>query len=896
MISNYNFGTRLAFGFGAVILLLAMVGGFAQFGLHELSDLNRRMFQHPFRVSNTVRRIDANIIRIHRAMKDVALAENASQIDSAESLVGQLEQAILRDFQIVETYFLGDKAMLRRASDMFQKWKPLRDEVFRLKRDGRAREAAEITKGREAVHVERISASMKNLTDFAEMKAREFYDHTRTQMLFMTRLLWIVAGGAILIALLFTVYISRSVVRPVKEIAAAAEEIADGRIDVPISHHGPDEIGQMANSLRRMLSGIIGEGLSIRRGIPFVFWMADTTLTLTFLNDPARQRAQRLTGTPPDNIADRLTVGEVWRDRNTRTAELARICLETAKPQSGEAEYRLGEESLYSRLEISPLRDMDGHIRGVMGLEMDITGIRKAQQEIQSSEERFRTIVERAPYPVLLAEPDGRPLLVNEAFTEVLGYTLHHFPSADSWWLSAYPDRNYRDDVIRLWRLDVALLERDGGEAPTREWRVRALNGSEHILEQRMVALGDHILVAMADYTDIITVQESLLKAKDEAEAANRAKSEFLANMSHEIRTPLNGVLGMLQLLEAENISPAQHSYVNKALNSGRSLLRLISDILDFSRMEAGALELRDEPFDLRRTFQELHAMFSVQLGEDVVTLDMNIDESVPPALIGDEARLRQILFNLVGNSVKFTHQGNISVSASAVRTEGGLFRVHMLISDTGVGIPVEKQNSVFDPFTQVEGSFARSYQGTGLGLGIVSRLVDHFGGSLFLCSQPGEGTTFRISLPFAPAKHEGKSKKRTERKESGGSHLLLAEDDPTNRDTAQAMLSRLGHSIDVAENGMEALKMLAENTYDCVLMDVRMPVMDGLEATRRIRSGDRQGIDPTIPVIAVTAHAMAGDREQFLSAGMDDYISKPLDMRDLENLLNRVLAFGQRA
>ncbi|MDP2847771.1 MAG: ATP-binding protein [Humidesulfovibrio sp.] len=389
-------------------------------------------------------------------------------------------------------------------------------------------------------------------------------------------------------------------------------------------------------------------------------------------------------------------------------------------------------------------------------------------------------------------------------------------------------------------------------------------------------------------------------QARKEAEAANMAKSEFLANMSHEIRTPLNGVLGMLQLLKEENAPKERSNYIGMAYDSGTRLLALLNDILDISRVEAGQLKLERQPFNPRDLLDTVATMFQSACAKHGLKLIVTPDPLLPEILVGDEARLRQVLFNLVGNAVKFTPKGSVTIEAwasSSVKNSAEV-RFFLSISDTGIGIPEDKLGHVFERFTQVDGSYTRRYQGVGLGLAIVKRLMDLMGGSIDVDSEPGTGTTFLLQIPLAlPQAPLSEQPAGSQRPGPGAAseplRLLLVEDEEVSRISVQVLLTRMGHDVTSAQDGLAGVEAFRQGRYHCILMDIQMPIMNGVEATKTIRALEEQEGRPRVRIIALTAYALPGDREHFIASGMDDYVTKPVQPEALLMALRRAKAAG---
>ena len=535
----------------------------------------------------------------------------------------------------------------------------------------------------------------------------------------------------------------------------------------------------------------------------------------------------------------------------------------------------------------------------------DITDELAARRALQDSERRLRHLIDHLPAGIVLLEASSLKILeANPAARQLLGLPLDHLlgqsfqsflPPAPA---GTSPILEYTRDNDNQER---TLLNASGRRIPVVHSAIRTTLDRQPVILEAFVDISR----LKAAETELQQTNEELRRALDQAneltlkaELANIAKSEFLANMSHEIRTPMSGVIGMTHLLLDTRLDPAQRDYAQTIQNSGQALLTLINDILDLSKIEAGKLEIAPHPFDLASQLNDLCAPFHLQARAKSLRFHTQIPRELPAYVHGDAARLRQILLNLLGNAFKFTAAGEIElrltfISSTLRHSSTPRHLARFSVRDSGPGIPEEKQARLFQKFSQVDASVTRQYGGTGLGLAIARELVTLMGGQIGLFSIVDQGTTFWFEIPLDPVAPDYRPP-APPRSHSGAlpanTRILLAEDNETNQLVALGMLANLGIQADLVQNGAEAIAALATSDYDLVFMDIQMPVMDGISATRAIRDPATGLRDPEIPVIGLSAHALTGDRQDAQSAGFTDYLTKPLDPATLLATLQRWL------
>lgn len=689
-----------------------------------------------------------------------------------------------------------------------------------------------------------------------------------------------IAGGEMALTALFSLLLGTYLTKQLALLKQGAQKLAQGQVGFEVVVRGHDEIADTAeafNNMSRQLRKLYDDIQVSEQRLKAIFDTAsDGIITIDRFGaiqsvNPATNEIfgyldEELLG---QNV--KMLMGSPHRDNHD--GYLANY------HDTGKADV------LGSRREVEGRRQDGSHfpmelvtreisIRGerlFLGITRDITERTKAEDQIR----QLALFPEQNTNPVFRIGPDGTILYANKASKPLLS----------SW-------KTQVGQLIDPECRSIVLKALKDGENNTDE---QICGATVYLLTFVPVVSEGYVNIYGLDITERIEVADALHTAKNQAETANQAKADFLAVMSHEIRTPLNGVIGVLGLLQDTKLDAEQSSLADTGHNSAEALLTIINDVLDFSKMEAGKLDLEETAFDPAKLVAELEDLLRSQAEEKGISFSTHHVEELPPCLIGDPGRLRQILLNLCGNALKFTQTGGISISAFASPADGSVTSVRFEVRDTGIGIPEDRHNELFAEFSTLDASYSRRFGGTGLGLAISKKLVRLMGGEIDFSSQSGAGSTFWIDIPFeignlADLEDSFAESEATIEPQPAGlkRRLLLVEDNATSAMVARKVLEKSGYKVDTAANGREAITAVSTLPYDAVLMDVAMPEMDGFEATSAIR--EMPGERGRIPIIAMTAHAMKGYREKVLAGGMDDYLTKPINRAHLLKKLTKWL------
>ncbi|MDD3275811.1 MAG: PAS domain S-box protein [Kiritimatiellales bacterium] len=611
----------------------------------------------------------------------------------------------------------------------------------------------------------------------------------------------------------------------------------------------------------------------------------DTEGTFTFVNEAFCRFVGRLRG---DLIGNSIHSYIYYDDMAILEKVTGSLVSRRERVVAVEHRMRARTRTAWVQWENIAVFDESGKVVEIQSVGQDITERRRIYEALQESEKRLHFLFEEIPHIAVQGYNVNREAIFwNHASEELYGYSKKDVLG-----------KKIEDLVFPLDQREERVKAFDdwvktGEPIPSGEMMKRTADGRQVAVYSSRLATRNQrgeweMYVIDVDLSELKHASEELVKAKEYAERASRAKSEFLANMSHEIRTPMNGVMGMTTLLLETELTADQRDSIQTIMESTKELMRIIDELLDISRIEAGEVRLHPEPFCMRETVEKVVLLFADRAGRKGVNLSIAIHDSMPKQLLGDSGRVRQILINLVGNALKFTHDGHIQIRMQAER-DGDGWNILADVKDTGIGMTSDLQERIFDKFTQGDTSSKRKYGGAGLGLAITRQLVGLMGGKISVSSEVDKGTTFQFNLKLGAVETDvpvAVVAPVPEKPKQINAQILLVEDNLVNQKVATAMIKKTGCTVTVAPNGARALEQIALKQFDLIFMDCQMPIMDGFETTQAIRQ--MVGEIRDIPIVAMTAHALKEDRQKCIDAGMDDYLSKPVHMESLVAVLQK--------
>ncbi len=896
-----------------------VVAGTAMLGLcavvlvsNEQRQASARLENHTLQMEAAIERFIASVARLQVASRDYALTGDApylARIDVHRASVIEAVEVLVRltvDQPAQHRRVLGLRPLVAQAI-------AVNDELVRAREQHGAAAAAAVLRA----EAPELVSGLREVTDGLEGEERSRLVQRRAETaLNEQRLRWVlVAGALVTIGLMVGAF---SLVHAAQRELQRANEHLEQRVHVRTA-----EVEASAEQLRESERRL----RFLADTMPQLVWTARADGVIESLNLGWREYL----GAQSEAEAMAAYASAVHADDLAATMREWEGMLRERRAAGGEARLRRADgEYRWHLWRAHPEFDGEGEIVRWVGTWTDIHDQKIAEvqleqrvvertTELAASEARFRQAFDFAGIGMAIVGLDGRWLRVNTSICEIVGYAEAELLQ------KTFQDITHPEDLAA----DLALLnELVAGQRRFYQMEKRYFHREGRVVWVRLTVsmVRDqadepvHFVSQIEDITTHKRLEENLARARDQALEASRLKSEFLATMSHEIRTPMNGVIGMTTLLRDTPLSAAQAEYVRTIEASGESLLSIINDILDYSKIEAGRMELEVAPFELRRCVQEALDLFVGTAQEKQIELRPEIGERVPDHWVGDPTRLRQVLVNLLGNALKFSEAGSVVVRAEAepgpaadgrvesehaaasdTRAATGnsklqtpnakLRRLRFSVSDTGIGIPPEGMERLFKSFSQVDASTTRRFGGTGLGLAISKRLTELMGGTMWAESKPGAGSTFYFTVLVEPGAPEAAQPAITDVPRQDKTlgvrqplRLLIAEDNAVNQRVAQLLLKRIGYSATIVANGLEAMAALEVTDYDVILMDVEMPELDGCETTRRIRALRRSKTRPWI--IALTAGAMQGDRERAFVAGMNDFVAKPVRAEALSEAL----------
>tara|TARA_R110001583_G_scaffold74156_5_gene205591 strand:+ start:18712 stop:21705 length:2994 start_codon:yes stop_codon:yes gene_type:complete len=846
-LRNISIGARLSIGFLTLSLLTLGIGILAILNSQQHIKSIDNIFNHPYTISNSVQEIETHIVSIHRSMKDVALAKTKHEIDKAIEQVRRSESEIDRLFTIVSKEFLGDKKDVDIAWDSFKEWKPIRLEVIELSISGNMQDAALITKGKGATHVQLLNKKVSKMKDFANYKAKSFHQSSIDQGNYFNRIITITLILSLLLSSLIAFLITQSIRRPIKSMNFVSKAIQDGNLSIQNTINSDDELDTLGKSINSMTNSLNSK-IKIQNGL--------STINESLIEESdTNQFATKLL----DNL---MMVSNSSSGRFYILDEKRYKCI---------ASTACNKEQLKS----FSIKDIPSEF----GLIMQTEKLQVVKNLDQNSYFGFTTSIGNySPQEIL-----SFPIITDHKIQALISLSNLGNYSSESIEIIKLSNSNINTSFS-----NILATQQTSSLAQT-------LSQSNQTLELQSEELKEQAQELHNQTTELNEQNRFLILKTEEVEQANRLKSEFLSNMSHELRTPLNSIMALsrtLILQSKDKLNEEENSYLEIVERNGRNLLKLINDILDLSKIEAGKMDMYPKPIQLKELLQILNENLSPLASEKDIQLIINTSDNIPE-IETDEIRLHQILTNLINNAIKFTEKGTVTISAYKNETD-----INIEITDTGIGISDDYIKSIFDEFRQIDGSSSRKYEGTGLGLAIVKKLTDKLGGQINVSSIPGSGSCFLLKIPIewhkatltSPLILSSFSKINEEENsssslKSAGNRILIIEDNESAVVQMKHVLESNGYIADVALGGKQAFAYMKSHIPDGIILDLMMPEINGFEVLETIRGTENTA---NIPVVILTAKDLSAKDLNRLSKNNIHQLIQKGDI-DIKELLNTV-------
>ncbi|RUT77964.1 PAS domain S-box protein [Ancylomarina longa] len=940
MLNKMKFRTRVLAGFGLILLFTVSFVVLSIYQLKNLREESEFIYNHTYTVSNSVRDINTHIQIMESAMKDILLANTQEQFDQAIDTINLYHLKVMTEFDTVFNRFLGDKRDVGIAYHTFVEWEKIRNQIIDLKVSGKELTAKQMVDGIATAHLNKLKEKTKVMTDFAENMATTSYreaSETHQKTIFWFTIISILI---VIASLVITYFISDSISRPIKKFIYKAQAIYQGQgygsaqrmSEEYLLDRSITELTETYTKLQNEITEREKGEETIREQYREIHEYSEKLrLFNEKLEDRVAKRTTALAASEEkyrnliNGSTDIILVNEYLGNGNSKIIEAndtACILLGYSKEellnlsiqdfiQDLDADYvensikRLTREKQFLTEQIfiskygktTPMETVNQLVtlKGkhvILSTARDITERKHAQQAIIQSERRLKKMIYKSPLPIVIADDQQNIEYFNDKFIELFGYTLQDIKTAEDWYMKCFPDIEYREKVRKIWDLAVKKAQKENSDIPKQELDIYTKTGDLRHCEFFMVPLDTSSMIIINDITTIINTQQELVKSKEKAEESDRLKSAFLANMSHEIRTPMNGIIGFADMLRKPGKSDDQHNtYIDIIYKSSNQLLKIINDILDISKLDAGQTIVKETQCSVNVLLDDLHMQFSKENTADD-EIEFKVSKSLPnkkAIVITEERKLKQVLINLLNNAFKFTSSGRIEFGYKLLESNF----LEFYVKDTGIGIPKEKREIIFERFRQVEESFTRKYGGTGLGLAISKGFVELMGGKIRMKTMEDNGTTFYFTIPYKPIELAALSDVKSKKKDYQWADklILVVEDDETNYKYIKAALKPTKVKILHTISGNKAIELSLRNpTINLVLMDLRLPDINGLEATQSIKK-----MRDNLPIIAQTANAFREDRNKSMEAGCDDFIAKPFDEGKLLDTINKYIKKNEK-